>query len=169
MLIDDWFTCVMIFTTFLNKISILRNRNSFAIQLFNSFFFPLSVYSLNVNSTHSCILCTANKEETCYHLLFGCNFSVRCWQSICITWNPTVNFNNMIILRRQQFQHTFFMEVFMVAAWLIRKQRNGLIFEGKPPSLTSWKKGFEDELMLQAYRFKDSLKPPLFAWLNPLV
>uniref|UniRef100_A0A0A9F759 Uncharacterized protein n=1 Tax=Arundo donax TaxID=35708 RepID=A0A0A9F759_ARUDO len=40
MLLDDWFACIMSFTTFLNKISILRNRNSFAIQLFDPFFFP---------------------------------------------------------------------------------------------------------------------------------
>uniref|UniRef100_A0A0A8YVL0 Uncharacterized protein n=1 Tax=Arundo donax TaxID=35708 RepID=A0A0A8YVL0_ARUDO len=94
---------------------------------------------------------------------------MTCWQYIGITWSPTVNFHNMIMLGRQQFQHTFFMEAFMVAAWLIWKQRNNLIFEGRPPSFTSWKKGFKDEMLLQAHRFKNSLKTPLFVWLDSLV
>jgi hypothetical protein len=35
----------------------------------------------------------------------------------------------MMEMARQDFNHTFFMEIFIIATWHIWKQRNGLIFE----------------------------------------
>jgi hypothetical protein len=38
----------------------------------------------------------------------------------------------MMELARNDFNHAFFMEVFIIATWQIWKQRNGLIFEKCP-------------------------------------
>lgn len=35
-----------------------------------------------------CLLCNDHIEETLEHMIFNCNFSMTCWQSIGITW-PT--------------------------------------------------------------------------------
>jgi hypothetical protein len=35
------------------------------------------------------------------------------------------------------FAYPFFMEVFMIGAWIIWKERNNFIFSHKPPSLAS--------------------------------
>jgi hypothetical protein len=46
----------------------------------------------------------------------------------------------MMELARNDFNHTFFMEVFIIATWQIWKQRNGLIFEKCPTSFNMWEK-----------------------------
>jgi hypothetical protein len=46
---------------------------------------------------------------------------------------------------KSQFTNSFFMEVFIIAAWLIWKQRNNLIFNKVRPSFSGWKSGFLDE------------------------
>jgi hypothetical protein len=53
---------------------------------------------------------------------------------------------------RNQFANDFFMEVFILAAWLIWKQRNNLIFNKIRPTFQSWRSGFLEEARLQALR-----------------
>ena len=52
---------------------------------------------------------------------------------------------------KQQFHHSF-MEIFIIAAWQIWKQRNNFIFDRGHPSLESWKHLFCEETRLQACR-----------------
>jgi hypothetical protein len=58
---------------------------------------------------------------------------------------------------RQSFNIDF-MEVFIIGAWQIWKERNNFIFNRAIPSFTSWKIGFLDEATLQSNRMKDNLK-----------
>jgi hypothetical protein len=59
---------------------------------------------------------------------------------------------------RQSFNIDFFMEVFIIGAWQIWKERNNFIFNRANPSFRSWKLGFLDEAMLLSFRMKDNLK-----------
>jgi hypothetical protein len=62
----------------------------------------------------------------------------------------------MVIQAKQQFQTPFFMEIFIIGAWQIWKQRNNFIFDRGRPSFSSWKESFLDEANLQALRLCDS-------------
>jgi hypothetical protein len=60
----------------------------------------------------------------------------------------------MIEAARTDFSSEFFMETFMLGAWLIWKQRNGTNFSRGHVTFHRWKKGFIDEAALQAHRMK---------------
>ncbi|CAO2185264.1 unnamed protein product [Urochloa humidicola] len=133
----------------LNTRNILRRKN-FIIQ----------------GSNYNCVSCPNNVEETTYHLFFGCPFSKQCWQQIGFQWNSVLPFYDMLSASRSNFNKQFYMEVFIISAWCIWKQRNGLIFDSRPPSIDNWKSNFIDECLLQAHRFRPILKTPFLEWIN---
>jgi hypothetical protein len=57
-------------------------------------------------------------------------------------------------MQKQQFNSEFFMETFMLGAWLIWKQRNDTIFNKGWATFQGWKHGFLEEALLQANRMK---------------
>jgi hypothetical protein len=57
-----------------------------------------------------------------------------------------------------QFHNKFFMDIFIIGAWLIWKQRNDWIFNRIRPSFQGWKPGFIKEANLQAVRMSDKKK-----------
>jgi hypothetical protein len=62
----------------------------------------------------------------------------------------------MMVKARQQFNSEFFMEIFMLGAWLIWKQRNNTIFNRDRATFQGWKMGFIEEARLQANRIQRS-------------
>jgi hypothetical protein len=104
------------------------------------------------------VLCHNNRQETTFHLFFSCPFSQECWSSLNTHWNFTTDFYNMMDEAKSQFTHKFFMEVFIIATWLIWKQRNNFIFNKVRPGFQGWKSGFLDEARLQAYRMSVNKK-----------
>jgi len=121
------------------------------------------------DDNYNFVLCTAQREETIFHLFFSCPFALECWQAIGVQWQMGVPFFQMMELARQDFNHKFFMEVFIIATWHIWKQRNNLIFENYPASIISWERRFNEECTLQAHRMKASLKSPFLTWSSSLV
>jgi hypothetical protein len=93
-------------------------------------------YKLEGNN-YNCVMCPAQREENAFHLFFSCPFTLECWKMIGIQWQMGVPFFQMMELARHNFNHTFFMEVFIIATWHIWKQRNNLIFENCQASITS--------------------------------
>jgi hypothetical protein len=59
-----------------------------------------------------------------------------------------------------------FMEIFIIGAWLIWKQRNDYIFNRSRPSFQSWKLGFIKEANLQASRMSEKKKSPFLSVLQ---
>ena len=80
----------------------------------------------------TCSLCTRQEEETVEHLFFRCPFSQQCWSTLGITWTNDGNRLALIHEGRRSWQTHMFMEIFMLSAWSIWKERNGLIFRGGP-------------------------------------
>ena len=80
-------------------------------------------------NNYRCVLCASHREETTIHLFFTCPFATSCWQEIGIQWQYGIPFFQMLEIAKHNFNGSFFMEIFIIAAWQILKQRNGLIFE----------------------------------------
>jgi hypothetical protein len=110
-----------------------------------------------------------NVEETTFHLFFTCPFSQHCWQFFGIQWNLTTDFLQMMIQAKQAFPYPFFMEVFIISAWQIWKQRNNLIFMRGPPSFSSWRRSLKDEARLQAYRISENKRSVFLSWVDSSV
>jgi hypothetical protein len=73
-----------------------------------------------------------------------------------------------ITMRWYKAMKKFFMEIFIVAAWLIWKQRNNLIFNKVRPSLEGWESGFLDEARLQAHGMSSNKKQDFLGFLSLL-
>jgi hypothetical protein len=97
-------------------------------------------------------VCPLNREETTFHLFFTCPFSWQCCDHLGISWDLNLPFHQMMEKAKGQFAKPFFMEIFMLGAWLIWKQRNNTIFNRGSASFQSWKCGFIEEALLQANR-----------------
>jgi hypothetical protein len=61
------------------------------------------------------------------------------------------------------------MEVFLIAAWCIWKEHNAQIFEGRQPSLATWKVSFAGEIILHLHRVKPELHEAVKIWLSSVV
>lgn len=85
------------------------------------------------NNDYTCNLCDHNCEETTYHLLFNCLFSISCWNYIGVQWDHSLDFFNMIMVAKDLFRK-FFMEILAILAWEIWKLRNNAIFRNSCPT-----------------------------------
>ncbi|GJN28880.1 hypothetical protein PR202_gb17052 [Eleusine coracana subsp. coracana] len=120
------------------------------------------------NNDYSYVTCRQCVEETAMHLFFKCSFSTSCWDWLGIHWQVHLNFFDMILEAKHQFQHQFFFEIIIIACWHIWKQRNDKIFERKVPFIDDWRRKFKDECRLQSCRFKDQEKDQFLLWLDSL-
>ncbi|TVU33585.1 hypothetical protein EJB05_25410, partial [Eragrostis curvula] len=66
--------------------------------------------------------------------------------------DSNLEFFQMMMFAKAEEQGAFFMEIFIIAAWQIWKQRNSKIFHNEQPSTESWLQNFFNEATLQAHR-----------------
>ena len=121
-----------------------------------------------LSASISCSLCQENARETREHLFFDCAFSKGCWNRLGWCWNTSLEFNQMLHSQRSSFSHHGFMELFLLAAWNIWKERNGLIFQGIQPSITSCLANLKSDLSLHLIRFRESDHPLVQSWIGHL-
>src|SRR4051794_30187047 len=78
----------------------------------------------NIGDVHDCILCGLPTEEMLEHLFFECHFSSDCWSHLGLS-RPHGNTRlNNISKAKQDWNRPLFMELFLLAAWSIWKERN---------------------------------------------
>lgn len=75
-------------------------------------------------SNRTCVLCQSSADETILHLFFTCRFSKLCWQRLGIQWSNSLDTVDLLTHARRNFGNDFFMEIFIIVAWHIWKQRN---------------------------------------------
>ena len=106
-----------------------------------------------LNASLSCSICLINVRETRKHLFFDCAFSKACWTKLGWCWNSSLEFHQMLHNLRSSLPHQAFMDLFLLAAWNIWKERNSIIFQGIQPSISSWKSNLKSDLNLHLIRF----------------
>lgn len=66
------------------------------------------------------------------------------------------------------FSNPCFMELMLLAAWNIWKERNNLIFNGIQPEVLSWKRNLKLDLSLHLPRLKEIHRPLVQSWIDLL-
>lgn len=117
---------------------------------------------------YSCALCPYDLEESTLHLFFDCTSSFSRWNAIGIQWSQQGSVYDRLQQQRAVFQGPYFMDLFMIGAWCIWKERNDFIFNHKMPSLDSWKQRFKNEVGLHLFRIKPSKRSFVMNWLSNL-
>lgn len=80
----------------LNTINILKRRNKVQEEGYN------------------CTLCPLDVEE-----FMDCPSAISRWYSLGISWDENPNVHHKIYIAKQQFTQPYFMEMFMIVAWII--------------------------------------------------
>lgn len=92
----------------LNTRNVLRRRNKFLEEGYN------------------CVMCDIGDEETIVHLFFHCKSARARWEVLGIKWPRAPDCYQKLIIARRSWPRPFFMEVFLIAAWCMWKERNML-------------------------------------------
>jgi hypothetical protein len=118
-----------------------------------------------LNSGYNCLMCNNPPEETIEHMIFHCSFSKTCWQKLQMLWDADGDRLHLLSRGRSIWRRPLFMELFMIAARNIWKERNKKLFEGVDPELASWKARMKTDLSLLVHR----TKPDLHSQINQLI
>jgi hypothetical protein len=60
------------------------------------------------------------------------------------------------------------MEIFMIGAWILWKERNDFIFNHKPPSVAAWKVALRSKALEHLVRIKSEFHFSIVSWLDAL-
>jgi hypothetical protein len=115
--------------------------------------------NFTLNTGYNCLLCDNPPEEMVEHLFFHCPFSQECWSRLHINWPLEHNRLQIIEHGKTQWKDPLFMEVFLIGAWNIWKERNNLHFKNITPTAAAWKRRFIEDFGLLKYRTKEGIHP----------
>ncbi|KAG2650254.1 hypothetical protein PVAP13_1NG224419 [Panicum virgatum] len=179
-LCQDFFDCAVdltpintSFITLVPKVSSLEQVNDYRpIYLLNSIIkiitkiladrLQLVILELiHLNQRHT-------TEEDIEHLFFSCPFATNCWLRLNIAWNLDLDLHQRVSQARNNFQHGFFMEVFLIGPWELWKVRNAVIFDNAQPMVHLWSVKFREQLLLHLFRFNNVIKDSVVSWLSSL-
>jgi hypothetical protein len=121
-----------------------------------------------VDNNYACMLCQNPPEETVEHLFFTCPFSQQCWARLGVSWPASGNRITLLHEGRDRWRRPLFMDVFMLAAWSIWKERNNKHFRGIPHSFNYWLTRFKELLGLLAHNCKQGLRPFISSYIQTL-
>jgi hypothetical protein len=113
-------------------------------------------------------MCTTPPEETIEHMLFHCPFSQVCWATLNISCQQHGHRLQIIEQAKSQWTRPMFMEIFIIGASSIWKERNSRLFDNKIPDLDSWKRRFTTDLSLLVHRTKEDFHPFITSVLNSI-
>jgi hypothetical protein len=105
----------------------------------------LSRRHYNIGDNLDCLLCNQRVEETVEHLFFGCTFSRSCWHLLGIHWPTQGNRLDMISHLKMRHGRKMIMDIFLVAAWSLWKERNNNYFRHVTPTVASWRTRFKKD------------------------
>ena len=121
-----------------------------------------------VDNIYTCMMCQNPPEEMVEHLFFSCPFSQRCWARVGLFWPNVGNRVSLLHAGRNQWSQPLFMDIFLLAAWIIWKERNNHHFRAIPPSFQSWLGRFKRDFELLHHRVKEAHRPCILDFVNSL-
>ena len=116
----------------------------------------------------NCVLCLLLTRETRNQLFFECNFSVRIWNYLQISWPPGEDMSTIVMQAKQDFDKPFFTEVVFVACWNIWIIRNAKVFRNERASFNKWRFAFRQDISLMQHRIRAAYKDDLLKWISYL-
>lgn len=119
----------------------------------------------NIGSNLDCLLCETHVEETVEHLFFHCAFSKICWRHLGIEWGDNDHRLNLVDHGKNRWTRPMFIEIFLVAAWSLWKERNNNYFRQVAPTFESWRGRFTKDFSDISYRAKESKRQFITAFL----
>ena len=108
----------------------------------------------NIGEDHSCLMCNIDVLETNRHLLYECQFAIRCWDTIGIQWGAERDIQIMFNTAQTSWHNPAFKEITILASWNIWKQRNKVLFDGEVASHLDWLRMFKKDLEILIFRTK---------------
>ena len=108
---------------------------------------------------YTCLLYSISLEETVEHLFFECEFSKWCSGELGISWPAGGNRLQLLHASGDVWMQPMFMEIFIVAAWSILKERNNKHFRGITPTRSGWRQRFQGDFGMMKQRVKEALRP----------
>jgi hypothetical protein len=78
-------------------------------------------------------------------------------EKIGMSWHSNSERRTLIQKGKEQWQKPMYMEIMLISAWNIWKERNNLLFKGINPSIESWKQRVKTDLLLLVHRTKEKL------------
>ena len=111
------------------------------------------------DDVYACLLCDSPPEETVEHLFFHCPFSRACWMHLGIDWMRGGNRLQIVHEARARWTNPMFMDIFIVSAWSIWKERNNRHFRGVLTTFEGWLVRFRADFHMMRYRVKEALVP----------
>lgn len=122
----------------------------------------------NIGSNLDCLLCGTHTEETVEHLFFHCTFSTECWRHIDIRWTAHTHRLKLLEEAKERWDRPLFMDIFLVAAWSLWKERNNNYFRHIVPTVTSWEQRFKADFSNLRYRTSGANKDFISAFITEL-
>ncbi|XP_073351675.1 uncharacterized protein [Aegilops tauschii subsp. strangulata] len=119
-----------------------------------------------INDGPSCVLCPTGVTEDRNHLFFQCNFSMRIWNYLQVSWLDSNDMVQIAVHARKEFNKPFFSEVGFLAWWNIWKVRNDRAFRHVNPTFRQWRNGFIHDITLLSHRIKTRYKEALLKWIG---
>jgi hypothetical protein len=65
----------------------------------------------NVTNVYDCVLCPTQVVEDWRHLFFYCNFSLRIWNYLQISWGNGATIESIVFTARREFARPFFLRL----------------------------------------------------------
>mgnify|MGYP000863857686 FL=1 len=119
-----------------------------------------------INDGPECVLCPIGALEDRNHLFFQCNFSMRVWNYLQISWPNNQDMVQIACHARKDFNKPFFSEVVFLTWWNIWKVRNDKAFRYIRPTFRQWRNGFVHDISLLAHRIKSKHREALLKWID---
>ena len=86
-----------------------------------------------------------------------------------MNWPDDQDIHSKLAYGRIHATHSFFIQMFLIAAWEIWNTRNNWIFDNGRVSICLWIVKFKEQVLLQLLRVKDVYQPQIVQWLDTIV